>query len=268
MLVGVSTEGLVMIVAASLYLVDSALFFEFDEGALIRSARGRWFARFGLDRWRLGGKEPYLPNPFAPFQPLIRLKWRFESPAPEWVANDSVLGNLAFTSPIANIVVPKELKPFEIHVSISAGLLFALLPIGLFLPIHVSFLISVVAALYINNLWALLRLMRVRQVFQLDRKGVAALAFECLACPPFSVNLVRRLCVKLALAEDLVAAGARVMSAGDYSQLRAQCLRRIDEQIDSESEETPRLRALLLSRPSYAAGAQTHDSNQHEVEQP
>ncbi len=267
MVVGVGAEGLLMIVTTGLYLVDSSLFLEPNEAALIRCARGQWFAGFGLDRWRLGGKEPYLPNPFTPFRPLFRLKWRFESPAPEGVAPGRGQVTIPLVPTLADLVAPTKLKPFEIHATMSALLLFVVLPIALFAPIHIAFAIGVVAALYANILWAVLRLARVRETFKLDRRSVAALVFECLACPPFSVNLVRKLCARLAVTEDLLAAGARLMSPDAYACMRAQCLRRIDEQIDGEGEDTPRMHALLASRPSHLAGLgpQGDDSGEQEA---
>ena len=73
-----STEALLMLVALGLYIFDSSLFLANNEAALLRVQDGRWVARFGLDRWRLGGKEPYIPNPATPHCPLFKLHWRFE----------------------------------------------------------------------------------------------------------------------------------------------------------------------------------------------
>src|SRR6185503_1463776 len=104
-----------MLLALALYLFDSLLLLSSDEAALLRGWRGRWFAGFGASRWRLAGKEPYVPNPFTPHFPLFRLRWRFVCPV-QPVAAAQLLS------------VPKELSGLGFFVQTSAVCLFLLLP--------------------------------------------------------------------------------------------------------------------------------------------
>lgn len=234
-----STEALLMLVAIALYLFDSLLLLASNEAVLVRGGRGRWFARFGLDRWRLGGKEPYLANPATPHFPLWRLRWSFDGAQREAEA------------PSRLVEVPLALERFRLHVLVSLVSMYVLVPVVLFYPVPVEFPIAVLALLYLNIVVAMIRLFRVRADFRLSPGPFAVLAFECMACPPFSVNLIRKLCVKLAVDEDFTAAASRLLPGEALPAVEAQCLRRVDEQIDYAEEGTERMQKLLAGRDRF-----------------
>jgi hypothetical protein len=54
-------------------------------------------------------------------------------------------------------------------------------------------------------------------------------AFECLACPPFGVNMIRRITLADRVTEPLPVAGARLLDAAQWAGLQARCLERLDE---------------------------------------
>ena len=234
----VSTEALLMLAALVLYLSDSILFFAADEAALLRGRRGRWHVGFGLDRWRLAGKEPYLPNPFTPQAPLLRLRWNMRVPGA--------------AAPAAPLLLPPELERFAVHVLVSLGCLFVLLPIVLFQPQGFAFTLAVLLVFYANLAIALVRLYRCRTAFALPARDFAVLAFECLACPPFSINLVRKLSARVVVHEDLVSAAMRLLPAEELPGFKAQCLRRVDEQIESVGEDSPARQSLHAGRERFA----------------
>jgi hypothetical protein len=234
--VTISYEALLMLAAMALYVFDASMFLASNEAALLRLPGDQWSARFGLDRWRLGGKEPYLPNPATPHLPLFKLGWRFEEAG-------------ASRRPASRaLAVPKALDRFRLHVLLSMICIFVLLPITLYYPYGAVFPIVVASALYLNIAVALTRLFRHRSTFGLSTAEFSVLAFECAACPPFSINLVRKLCSALKIDEDFVSAAERLLPASDRPNFKAQCLRRVDEQIDYEHEDTPRMRALQAGR--------------------
>jgi hypothetical protein len=241
--VRLSTEALLMLVAIALYLFDSSLLLAGNEAVLLRGRGGRWFARFGLDRWRLGGREPYLPNPLTPHFPLFKRGWRFDE------------ASQAQALPSRLLSVPDELAPFGVPVLVSLVCIFVLLPVVLFYPQGVAFAIAVLAAFYVNIAVVLTLLFRRRATFALSPGEFAVLAFECVACPPFSINLIRKLCARLDSDEDFNHAAARLLPTEALPGVRAQCLRRIDEQIDYEQEDTPRMQALQSSRKRFTDAA-------------
>ena len=71
-------EVLLVLAAIGLYLQDSLLLLQVNEAMMVRRSRGPWRAAFGSRRWRLSGREPFLPNPFAPHAQSYRLLWRMD----------------------------------------------------------------------------------------------------------------------------------------------------------------------------------------------
>lgn len=248
----ISDEALLMLLALALYLADSALLLASNEAVLLRRGDG-WVARFGLDRWRLAGKEPCLPNPLTPHRPLFRLRWRFGAPeAPEAPdAPDSPDAWLA--GRFRPVAVPEALDALRVHAAIALGCLFVLLPATLFVPVGSGYVLAVVAAFYANLAVALVRVHRRRESYGLAPGAFAVLALECAFCPPFAVNLVRKLCARLAVGEDFVRAAERLLPPAELAAVRAQCRRRLDEQIDYAPEGSERMRNLVAGRARFIA---------------
>ncbi len=230
-----SAEAWLMLLAAALYLVDSFWLLAGNEAVLFRGWRGRWQAGFGAMRWRLAGREPYLPNPFMPHRPQFRLAWRIDGAEPR--------GHAA-----PPLFVPPELARFAPFVCAAGLALFGLLPLALFAKLGNGFTLAAIVLLYTINIAALLQLWWLRGALRLSKAQVSQLVFECLVCPPFAVNLVRRLCMKLRHDEDFVTAATRVMRPADLDAAHAECLMRVDEQIENEPEASTRLPLLQAAR--------------------
>jgi hypothetical protein len=233
-----SDEAWLMLLAAALYLYDSFWLLGSNEAVLRRAWRGRWQAGFGALRWRLGAREPYLPNPFTPHRPQFRLAWRFD-------------GGAARAKTSSLLLVPAELSGFAPFVCGAAVALFVLLPLGLFTRLGTPFTLVAIALLYTLNIASLLRLWLLRRGLKISNRQVSQIAFECLVCPPFAINLVRRLCARWQHAEDFVSAATRLLQPAELAEAHAQCLLRVDEQIESEPESSPRLAALQAARSRF-----------------
>ncbi len=227
-----------MMLAVALYGYDSFLLLSRNEAVLVRGWRNRWRAGFGANGLKLGAREPYLPNPFTPHWPLFRLAWALEGDPPG-------------TRVARPLQVPDEIALLRPFVLGSALLIFVLLPIGLFLPVGRAFMVGIVAALYLNILVALGLVFRWQHRLHLSSKQFAGLAFELLVCPPFSVNLVRRLCAKIRVDESFTAATARLVPGEWLAAVNAQCLIRLEEQMDFEPEGSARMSSLEAAKARF-----------------
>jgi hypothetical protein len=244
--VRISAEVLLIVLALALYVYDASLLLASNEAVLLRGWRGRWHASFGAHRWKLVGREPYVPNPFTPHRPLFRLRWAFDALA-ETRASNAATGLLHVPAEIA------KLGAFTLNAALC---LFVLLPFGLFSNWGVVAVLAALVLLYVNNLVALTLVFRWRARLHLTGKQFAGLAFECLVCPPFSVNLVRRLCARVPVSETFTAAAARLLrpvaeEPDAHLELNAQCLARIDEQLEATAEGSPQMLALQAARARY-----------------
>ena len=219
-----------------LYLKDCLLLLGRDEAVLVRGWRGRWRAGFGLLDWRLRRREPYLCNPFAPWQPVLRLRWDAAAepgPAP---------GAALAAAPEAG------LGPW---VSVIWLLLFVALPVTFYGQLGLRAILTVVAALYLYIAVSLVLVWRRRVALGLSASAFGVLAFEVLACAPYAANLVRRLSLHRPVDEDLLSASARLLDARAQAQVHAECLARIDDELDWADEASPRAQALRAARPRF-----------------
>lgn len=228
----------------AMYLKDCLLLLHRDEGVLVQSWSGQWRSGFGLQHWKLAGREPYVCNPFLPHQPVFRLHWRMTP------ASQKRWGSLAGATPEL-----LSLRPWVIAIWL---ILFILMPVALMSGMGWMPALCVVVVLYGVIVSALLFTHRRRAALGLDRAKFAVLAFELLACPPYAPNLLRRVSLLRTVDEDLVVAGARLMTPARAADVRRACVSRVDEEIDATPEDSARHAALLASRRELQPTGQDH----------
>lgn len=230
-------ELALMAAAAGLYLCDSALLLYRDEGLLARAGRGRWQVLFASDRFHLMGRGVFLPNPLLPHRPLFRLDWRFPSPASR--VDDQWSARAALYRPLAPAVW-----------GMAAGL-FVLLPLGLFRlgePALLAALLVLYASIAAALVWTLIH----RARLGVSARRCATLALESLLCPPFALNLVRKLSAAMSIRADLVQVARALQAPRDWEAARLEFVARLDEEIDAEEEGSARLALLVRSRRELA----------------
>jgi hypothetical protein len=270
-----STEAALALLIVALYLKDCLLLLRPNEAVLVK---GRvWRAGFGLRDWTLAGREPYLANPLLPHQPVFRLQWDVLAAVPVWPgapaaalasaphALDNRLDNALETRPCtpgrapvdasARLAALQRLLP---SVWISWLLLLVLLPATVLGRWGVWSTLGVLALLYLNIGVGLLLVWLSRAHFGLTGRRFALFAFECLICPPYAPNMVRRLSwhapgVAAPAAEDFASAAARLLAPSAWAAACSACRARVQDQCDAEPEGTPRARALQASLQAWRA---------------
>ena len=227
----IGAEAWLTLLAAALYLYDSAQLLPSNQVILVETGRSRWRAAFGSIRWKLLGKEPMIPNPLLPGRRMTRLIWSHEAGL---VAKPGALPPQ----------MPEVSRWLPVIVYTELVLIFVWLPTLLFLyPVQIL-LALVAVAIYTCS---------IAGVFvarpQCLRDGMSSAAFwkmgfECIVCPPFSVNLVRKVSLASPIQLTLDVAAASLLSAEDIEQLRSEMRARVQEEIDAEPETSPRAIAL------------------------
>jgi hypothetical protein len=235
-----SYEVELLALAALFYFYDSSVLLYSNEAILICDGGQRWSATTGWRGFVLAGRSLCVLNPLTPYRPSFRLHWEFDRLQSE--GNDLTWPNRA-----------RELKGIG-PLTVTAGIaLFFLLPLGMFTELGRYAVISAVSLLYGSILLAL---------FQLHRKGILTafgvqhfwgFAFECIACPPFAVNMVRRITLAYRLAEPLPLAAVRLLSADRWAGLRDRCVSRIDDAIQQVAEDSHEHEALEAQKQRLTA---------------
>jgi hypothetical protein len=227
-------EPWLMLVALFLYLFDATLLLRRDQALVARGRRG-WRPRFGMREWTIAGKEPLLPNPLADFRPAYLVHWDLFAPT----------GN---AQPTHLLDETRRFGALSVAVMISTVCLFVLLPLGLFTRAGSVLTIFTALLITLNNLIALTILFRRREMFGIDTRHFATLATECLLCPPFSLNLVKKVCALQMVDEDLESIAARLFAPAERAAMRDGCLARIDDALLSLLDHAPEEEALRDTR--------------------
>jgi hypothetical protein len=198
------------------YLYDSSVLLYSNEAVLTCDSAQHWTAATGWVGFVLAGRALCVLNPFTPHRPAFRLNWKFSGLEAENT-------DLSWSERTLQL---KALAPM----TLTAGLaLFILLPLGMFTALGSYAVIPALVLLYGSTILALLLLRRKRTLASFERRRFIAFAFECLACPPFAVNMVRRITLANRISEPLPLAAVRLLDAAGWAQLRGHCISRLED---------------------------------------
>jgi hypothetical protein len=217
--------------AIAFYLYDSLLWMYGDELVLIKRLR-RWDHAAGSD-WLLWRRRVYLPNPFTPQELLWRACWSQSS----LVAEPSDLAALAG--------VGQRLVPLRVMVLALLALIVLALPLAVIGGATPAGLLSLFGLIYLVAGAAVAWLWRHRAALGLTVRACRSLSFDALACPPFAINLVRKLTLLMPLRGELLGGARPVFEPAALERLRATLGRRVAEQLAVETAGTGRHTALL-----------------------
>jgi hypothetical protein len=226
-----SAELLLPVGAIAFYLYDSLLWLYGDELVLIRDAR-RWWSAAGSD-WLLLRRRLYLPNPFAPQRPLWRACWSAGTRAAE-------PGDLK-----ALAALQIALRPLGVLVFLEMLLIVCALPVCVYIGLTPLALLVVLGAIYLTALGAVTWIWWHRDALGLTARNCRSLTVDALACPPFAINLVRKISLLGAVRGDLLPQALAVFEPAAFEGLRATLLRRVAEQLAAATEGSPAQAELL-----------------------
>ena len=232
-------EGGLVLLVWGLYLADSFLLLRPDE-AVLAPAGKRWAAHFGTRSWTLAGRQPMLAPPLLPHRPMFRLRWRPE-------------GTTA--PPAAPLAVPAGLRRLAPYTWLAALDLLVALPLALRAGYGGAAVIAVAAVAYANILAAAATLAWRGRAWGLPAVHPGWLALELCACPPHSINLIRRIAARMPVDEDLLAAAGRLLPPEAMPEVHRQCLARVDDLIELADEGSAEMAALQRARERFAQEA-------------
>jgi hypothetical protein len=220
-----SYEAELIAITIFLYLYDSSVLLYSNEAILTNTAVGRWSAAWGWSGFVLAGRSLCMLNPFTPHRPSFRLRWQFEE-------SDEVEADGSWNE---RVDLLKRLRASTLACAIG---MFVLVPAGLLSSLGAYALIPGAAIVYGSAIVGLVRLSFVRDRLGLGGIRFTGFAFECLACPPFSANMLRRVALSQSIGESLTSAGARLADEENWNRLRAYCESRLDEEMQSVAEDS------------------------------
>lgn len=183
------------------YLYDCALLLYADEVVFAQPLR-RWRAALGEGAtWQ--GRFLAFPAVFAPGAPVFRAVW-----------SDGGRRRAPATGRVLAV-----LRPLRWVAWLVAFALFALVPLALLLHVSQAWLLGLLALIYLPTLLAVAHLARHRAALRLAGRDLATIAFDVLACPPFALNLVRRVTLRCGLSQPVSAFAEAALDDGAKARL-------------------------------------------------
>lgn len=236
----ISVEVLLIAGIFGFYLFDSALLLYSNE-IVITEHKGRFFATAGSNI-QIRGRYFYLPGPHTPHHGLFKGVWA-------WTDADKgkefVPGLLHFTEAL---VVPKR------GCLLVGALLLMVLPTLLLMSASSIALLFLLASVYLTIGVVVYACWTRRSALEMSGREVALLAVEAFSCPPFAINIVRKVCQKRGLREDALSLAERLMPPARQLPLLAAVERRAQVSIDfvdqasAEYKEMIRFRSRIRER--------------------
>jgi hypothetical protein len=201
--------------ALAFFLLDSLLMLYGNEVLLVATGRRGWRFQAGGEVL-LAGRRPVLPNPLFPWQPLWRLAWRGVEPLPRAPASSS-----APRSEAGRLQeLRAALRPLGVLVTLLQWLMLPGLALELALFGTGGALLVLLGAIYVLVLAAGAAVLLSRRRLGLAPRAALSLAVEGLLCPPFAINLVRKVGLRSPLPDDPLELAARLCDGGVALRLR------------------------------------------------
>jgi hypothetical protein len=209
--------------AAFFYLYDSSVLLYSNEAVLSCDPAKRWHVTMGDSGLVLAGRSLCILNPLTPFRPSFRLNWSFH-------AEEAVMTDRSWSLRAEEFAA---IAPFTLTAGIA---LYGLLPLGMFTSLGSYAVIPALLVLYGSILLGLVQLRRKKSLAILGRKRFWGIVFDCLACPPFGVNMVRHVTLADRITEPLPRGAVRLLADAQWHRLRERCESRIDNAISLAAE--------------------------------
>jgi hypothetical protein len=243
--VNVGAETLLALAIGALYLKDCIFLLQVNEAVLVSRGRGRWAAGFGARTWRIAGREPFVANPWLPDRAVFRLRWRMTPAGAEPAGAKPARTPLRMPAELARIGRLAWLTWFALLVCLPVCLLGRLGPAVTIAAIAWAYA-SIIGSLALAWIW--------RRPLAISSRAFTVLAFECIACPPYAANIVRKLAALQRVDEDFEAAAARVLDSRHLAEARSECLARLDDQIERTGDGDPDFESLRQARGRFLPG--------------
>ena len=235
----IRADLLLIIIAAALYLIDTAQLLFANEILFVREA-GRWRACLPRDQFMISRRFLFLPALFMPDATFFRARW----PRPETDSKSR--------SPDIRSQIDKDFKKLTPVKWLSVLLLpeiFLVLPaVYVFVPGYLATFV-VLLLIYHQALAMVLILFLKRRSLGLDWSVAILLGFESLICVPYAINLYRKTAQKLLPGDaDVLELESALLTDDQRPAFRQALTESVNRQLEWVTENSEQAQALVEFR--------------------
>lgn len=211
----ITTQVQIVLIICLFYLYDAALLLKPEEGLLRKSRRG-WLAQLASQGFELRQNWLLWPSIFAIHQPVYRLHWN--------ATQITLPGDARPATALATHA--SSFRIFTLPLYLLGALLFVALPVAL-LVLH-SELAQLITLALIYLCTACISFLAWRHGKHdhsdnySDRATARSIAVQILLCPPFALNVVRKLSLAYDPQPDLLQTAHALMDTPQWSAFAQQ----------------------------------------------
>jgi hypothetical protein len=228
-----STETLLIIGIIGFYLYDSAIL-AFSNELIFNESYGRWTVTFPKARWRLMGKLLFIPNPFTPDDMIYRASWSTNE-KPLQMEDGALICKLK-----------KSLLYLRIAVIILLVMLVIVFPVVMIKYGTGIELLEVIVLIYLTIISMLAYTFIKKEDLCLNKKAFFSLALDSLACPPFAINILRKISLRTPLCINSIEFAKQTLHPEVFKSFIESLANKVSEELECEDEEdNPRAIELI-----------------------
>jgi len=208
-----SFEILLILGVFCFYVYDSILVLASNEFIIYKS-ESKWSYVYPGYNWRFLKKTLYVPNIFRPDLALFSAHWRFRTQHDNRTVSCNQL--MEFIS------------HFKYYLWFLYCLMFICLPAVIYLYGQGIMLLSLFFLVYLNIIFILLIVWKNKKLLLLDNVNLAKICFESLACPPFALNIIRKITINIPVVCDPLIFAEQEFDIALFKKLLIDITERVD----------------------------------------
>lgn len=216
-----SAELEIVVLIAALYLSECALLLCANE-AIIECKVDGYRVHFPSERANVRGRLLFFLSPLLPTRAALRVAWSTSTLPPIETNSQDEFS--------ARLVILAALQPLVPFVVVISGLVLLCIPAALII-LEVRQVMFPLLLMYIAIAALLVRLWTLRSQIVLTEGKFALVAFQCLACPPYAPNLLRRLSMTTPIRTDLLLIAKTHLAASERRNVYSEIATRVQERM-------------------------------------
>jgi hypothetical protein len=209
----------------ALYLYDSASLLCTND-MIFSEHRGSWRCTVGSS-FLIRGRFLFVPNICNPYVVTMRATWNI----------DGVNHGREYLPALRHFL--RGLGALRVGGVVVGILLLVLLPALLISHASEIWLLALLLSTYLTIALMLVHIFRYRRLFALTRKEAISIVFDGLACPPYAINMARKIAMTRVIKEDGILFAAAVLHGDARITIAAQLEDRIRFLADVSENSAP-----------------------------
>lgn len=224
------------VIGIYLFYISNSLKLLHNNQLILCMTLGKWKVICPDSQWQILRKTPYLFNPFLANSPIFCGTWSTATEA----------NNIEAAIAIDEFV--NALSPLNYFVIILFVMMCLCIPLAL-LTYGTGFVfLSMMLITYTTILVMLAVLYTKRTELGLSQRNYFSIAFDCIVCPPYAINLIRKITWQYKVKFNLIEFAVSKLNRDDFSKLVQGLILRLDEQLLNEDVNSVRCEKLKTYR--------------------